>query len=64
MKQESGACEECGVGLSNVRRTRCLDCEVNCAFDGEANRAFDALSEQIEVRRRLTKLMTNPGGTK
>ena len=36
-------CRDCGAWLSDVRRQRCLDCEVN--------HAFDALSEQTKARR-------------
>ena len=36
-------CHDCGARLSDMRRQRCLDCEVN--------RVFDVLGERIEVHR-------------
>ena len=48
-------CRECGAWLTDLRRERCLDCEVN--------RAFDALGEKIEARRRSNQATYSRGGT-
>ena len=40
------ACRDCGAGLSDARRGRCLDCEVS--------HAFDVLGGKTEVRRHST----------
>jgi hypothetical protein len=37
-------CRDCGAGLSDARRGRCLDCEVS--------HAFDSLGVQLSARRR------------
>ena len=49
-------CQECGVGLADAKRERCLDCEVN--------HAFDALGQRIQARRASgdTPTGTNRGG--
>ena len=44
--QTEPACRDCGAWLSGARRVRCLDCEVN--------HAFDALDEKLDVRRHST----------
>ena len=48
-------CRECGAWLTDLRRERCLDCEVN--------HAFDALGEKIEARRRSNQATHSMGGT-
>ena len=49
-------CQECGVRLADGKRERCLDCEVN--------HAFNALERQIQARRPSgsTQTGTNAGG--
>ena len=49
-------CQECGVRLADAKRERCLDCEVN--------HAFNALEQRIQARRGLgsTQTGTNAGG--
>ena len=49
-------CQECGVRLADAKRARCLDCEVN--------HAFDALGQRIQTRRVSgdTQTGTNRGG--
>ena len=49
------ACRDCGAGLSDARRGRCLDCEVS--------HAFDTLGEQIVARRRSNKMTPSRGGS-
>ena len=53
--QTEPACRDCGAGLSGARRGRCLDCEVN--------HAFDAMGERIEARRRSHQAAHSAGGT-
>lgn len=50
-------CQECGVFLADAKRARCLDCEVN--------HAFNDLEQRIQAARRLfesTQTGTNRGG--
>ena len=42
------ACRDCGAWLTDLRRERCLDCEVNGAFDA---------LEQVEARRQSSRTM-------
>ncbi len=48
------ACRDCGAELSDVRRGRCLDCEVS--------HAFDTLGERIEERRQSRDGFSIKGG--